>query len=79
VIDKEVGKTGRRREERERENKPPYNSPVASTTIQKLAIGSFRIIIVQIHSASGPAPNTVSNSKLTTVKSAPPHLLSAFA
>lgn len=34
---------------------------------------------LQIYSANGPAPNTVNSSKLTTVRSAPAHLLSACA
>jgi hypothetical protein len=35
--------------------------------------------IQQIHSAIGPATHTVKISRVTTVRSVPPHLLSAFA
>ncbi len=62
-------------------NSPPYNSPVANTLAQNhnLPALSFFLTNSQIHSAKGPPANTVSSSKLMTVRSAPPHLLSAFA
>ena len=61
--------------------KPPYSSPVARTVAQNHSLPprSLRLINSQIYNAKGPAPNTVRISRLITVRSAPPHRLSAFA
>ena len=86
-----MGRGEKERGRREEENKEdlkrqitaaqhPHTTPPSQAPPSKNpTIASPLTIPQQIHSASGPAPNTVSNSRLTTVRSAPAQRRSAFA